>query len=44
MAGNLMANQSITLNGGVTLNGRALASVGGVTLISDTVNVPPCGP
>jgi hypothetical protein len=44
MAGNLMANQSISLNGGVTLNGRALASVGAVTLISDTVNVPPCGP
>jgi hypothetical protein len=44
MAGNLMANQSISLNTGVTLNGRALASVGAVTLISDTVNVPPCGP
>ena len=43
MAGNLLANQSITLNTGVTLNGRALASVGAVTLISDTVNVPPCG-
>jgi len=42
MAGNLMANQSISLNTGVTLNGRALASVGAVTLISDTVNVPPC--
>jgi hypothetical protein len=42
MAGNLMANQSISLNSGVTLNGRALASVGAVTLISDTVNVPPC--
>jgi len=44
MAGDLLANQSITLNTGVTLNGRALASVGAVTLISDTVNVPPCGP
>jgi hypothetical protein len=44
MAGNLMANQSISLNTGVTLNGRALASIGAVTLISDTVNVPPCGP
>jgi len=36
MAGNLMANQSISLNTGVTLNGRALASIGAVTLISDT--------
>jgi len=44
MAGNLMANQSISLSAGVTLNGRALASIGAVTLISDTVNVPPCGP
>jgi hypothetical protein len=44
MAGNLMAMQSISLNTGVTLNGRALASVGAVTLISDTVNVPACGP
>jgi hypothetical protein len=42
MVGNLMANQSISLNTGVTLDGRALASVGAVTLISDTVNVPPC--
>jgi hypothetical protein len=42
MAGNIMAQASITLNTGVTLNGRALASIGGVTLISDTVNVPPC--
>lgn len=42
MAGNIMAQASITLNSGVTLNGRALARVGAVTLISDTVNVPPC--
>ncbi|HWX56043.1 MAG TPA: ice-binding family protein, partial [Verrucomicrobiae bacterium] len=42
MAGNIMAQASITLNTGVTLNGRALASIGAVTLISDTVNVPPC--
>jgi len=44
MAGNIMAQASISLNAGVVLNGRALASVGAVTLISDTVNVPPCGP
>jgi hypothetical protein len=42
MAGNIMAQASITLNSGVTLNGRALASIGAVTLISDTVNVPSC--
>jgi hypothetical protein len=42
MAGNIMAQASITLNTGVTLNGRALASIAAVTLISDTVNVPPC--
>jgi hypothetical protein len=42
MSGNIMAQASITLNTGVTLNGRALASIGAVTLISDTVNVPPC--
>jgi hypothetical protein len=42
MAGNIMAQASITLNAGVTLNGRALARIGAVTLISDTVNVPTC--
>ncbi|MGC1613055.1 MAG: ice-binding family protein [Candidatus Acidiferrum sp.] len=42
MAGNIMAQASISLSTGVTLNGRALASIGAVTLISDTVNVPPC--
>ena len=41
-AGTIMASQSISLSSGVTLNGRALASIGAVTLISDTVNVPPC--
>jgi hypothetical protein len=44
MAGNIMALASISLNTGVTLNGRALARNGAVTLISDTVNVPPCPP
>jgi hypothetical protein len=42
MAGNLMALSSISINTGATLNGRALARNGAVTLISDTVNVPPC--
>jgi len=42
MAGNIMAQQSISFGTGATLNGRALASIGAVTLISDTVNVPPC--
>ena len=42
MAGNLMAQASISLSAGATLNGRALASIGAVTLISDTINVPPC--
>jgi hypothetical protein len=41
-AGTIMASQSISLSSGVTLNGRALASIGAVTLISDTVNVPAC--
>jgi hypothetical protein len=41
-AGTIMASQSISLSSGATLNGRALASIGAVTLISNTVNVPPC--
>jgi hypothetical protein len=42
--GNIMAQASVTLNTGATLNGRALARTGAVTLDSDAVNVPapPC--
>ena len=38
--GTIMANQSITLTTGATLEGRALASIGGVTLDSNTVTIP----
>jgi len=41
-AGNIMAQASITVNTGATLNGRALARTGAVTLDSNPVNVPPC--
>ena len=41
-AGNILALTSITMNDGVTLNGRALARNGAVTMINDTVTAPHC--
>ena len=41
-AGTIMALASITANNGATLNGRALARTGAVTLSSNPVNVPSC--
>jgi len=38
--GTIMANQSITLGTGVSLNGRALARIGAVTLASSAVVMP----
>jgi type VI secretion system secreted protein VgrG len=38
--GNIVALQSITLNSGATLSGRALARNGAVTLDSNAVTLP----
>jgi len=38
--GTIMADQSITLYTGATLDGRALARIGGVALASNSVVVP----
>jgi hypothetical protein len=40
--GTIMAKASITLGTGATLDGRALAETGAVSLASNPVNVPPC--
>jgi hypothetical protein len=42
--GTIMADQSITLNTGATLNGRALARIGAVTLDGNAIVVPSAGP
>jgi hypothetical protein len=41
LQGTIMANQAISMDTGATLNGRALASVAGVTLQSNSIVVPP---
>jgi hypothetical protein len=38
--GTVMADQSITLDTGATLDGRALARIGAVTMDSDTITIP----
>ncbi len=42
IAGNILALTSISMNDGVTLNGRALARNGAVTLINDTITAAHC--
>ena len=41
--GNILALQSISLDSGVTVNGRLLARNGAVTLINDTITRAQCG-
>ncbi len=41
-AGNILALTSVSMNDRVTLNGRALARNGGVTLINDTITAAHC--
>jgi hypothetical protein len=41
--GNILALQSISLNSGVTVDGRLLARNGAVTLINDTITRAQCG-
>lgn len=43
-AGTILALTSITMNSGVTMDGRALARNGTVTLISDTITRSTCSP
>ena len=40
--GNILALASISMNQGATLEGRALARTGAVTLITNTINIPYC--
>jgi type VI secretion system secreted protein VgrG len=42
--GNILAKESITLNTGAKLYGRALALTGAVTLDTNTITVPVCAP
>ncbi len=41
MKGTIMADQSISMNTGAVLDGRALARIGAVTMAGNTVNKPP---
>jgi Ice-binding-like/Bacterial Ig-like domain len=41
-AGTIMAQASVSLDTGAVLNGRALARTGGITMLSNQVNLPPC--
>ena len=43
-AGNILALSSISLNTGATIQGRALARNGAVTLLSNTINAPSTSP
>ena len=43
-AGNILALTSISMNNGVTVQGRALARNGAVTLINDTITAAHCAP
>ncbi len=42
--GNILAQQSITLQTGAVLEGRALARVGGITLLANTITIPGARP
>ena len=42
LRGTILAKTSISVGAGVTIDGRALARDGAVTLDNDTVSVPPC--
>jgi hypothetical protein len=42
LAGTILASTSISMGDGVTINGRALARDGAVTMINDTITAPQC--